>query len=251
MQRTVIDKELLDVPGSATRAEIEGNLRDIAAANRWLGGTSVVLGHLTRLIGRNTNRRPIRILDLATGCADIPAAIVRWASKRDIAVRITAVDKNPDVVRIARENTRMIPEIAVEQQNILTLPYPPRAFDFVTCSQIIHHLSSEEVVTVLRTANRLSTQGIVVSDLHRRPFCISLAGLGSHLLSNRLSRHDARVSFPNAFTPQEIRELAEAAELVCYTLYAHWPCRTALVVDKRGTACKSERVQAYHALAVV
>lgn len=230
MERALVGKELLDLPGAATREEIRSNLRDIAFANRWLGGTAVVLGHLKKMLGRVGEAR---ILDLATGLGDIPVAIVRWARRNGMAVQITAVDNNPTVVEFACEYTRDYPEIRIERRNILELPYEDSSFDFVTCSQTIHHLSNREVEEVFRAANRLSAKGIVVSDLRRRTFCRYLAGIASVFVPNRLSRHDGRISFKNAFTPEEIEELAEQAGLSGYRVRLHGPCRLALVADKR------------------
>ena len=231
MQRTLVGKELLDLPGSATREEIRGNLRDIAFANRWLGGTSVVLGHLRDMLG---GMESVRVLDLATGFADIPMAIVRYARRHGINVEITAVDNNPTVVELACEHSSSFPEISIEQRSMLDLPYGDASFDFVTCSQTIHHLSNQEVEEVLRSANRLATKGIIISDLRRRPFCRYFAAAASMLMANRLTRHDGRLSFKNAFTPQEIEELADKAGLLPYRVYSHGHCRQALVVDKRN-----------------
>lgn len=233
MERTLVGKEFLDLPGSATREEIRGNLRDIAFANRWLGGTSVVLGHLRKLAA---GMESVRVLDLATGLADIPAAVVRYARRHGIAIEITAVDSNPTVIELAREHASAFPEIVVERRSILDLPYGDASFDFVTCSQTIHHLSNEEVEQVLRSANRLATKGIIISDLRRRPFCRYFAALASMLMANRLTRHDGQISFKNAFTPEEMEELAEKAGLASYKVHLHGPCRLALVVDKRPAA---------------
>jgi len=241
--RVLVQREMLDLPRQATRSEVEQNLRDIMAANRWLGGTSVVMRHLSHLIGPNPARQPIRILDLATGAADIPIAVAEWARTSGITVQITAVDANPEVVEFARRNARLFPEIRVDRQDVLLPAYRSREFHFVTCSQVLHHLTNEQAVCVLRAANRLSSQGIVISDLRRRTMCASAAWLGSHLLTNRLSRHDARISFQNAFTPREMRELAEKAGFPCWALHLHGPCRLALIVDKRTTACQPERAR--------
>lgn len=237
VERTLVERELLDLPDGVTPAEVEGNLADNAATNRWLGGTSVVLRHLSRLASAQPAGQAVRILDMATGGGDIPIAIVQWAQRMGISVRVVAVDSNPVVVEIARRNTRDYPEISVEQQDILNLPYKGRGFDFVTISQALHHLSNDQAAAVLRAANRLASQGIIVSDLRRSSFSTGLASLACHFIPNRLSRHDARVSFQNAFTPDEIRELADKAEIPCYTLHTHGPCRLALVVDKRAMIC--------------
>lgn len=234
----LIEKELLDIPSLATRREVEGNLVDIAAANRWLGGTSAIMRSLSHLICMPPAHQPVRMLDCATGGADIPIAIAMWARKMGVAVQITSVDNNPMVVEIARQNTREYPEICVDRQNILMLPYEDQSFDFVTISQALHHLNDVEVVQALRSANRLTTQGIVVSDLRRCPLCIQLANLASLFVTNRLSSHDARLSFRNAFTKAELIELAGRADIPPFTLHFQGPCRIVMVVDKRNIVCE-------------
>ncbi len=219
-------------PGAA-RSEVEAYLRDVALANRWLGGTAVVMRHLPRLIGDKPAHQPVRILDLATGGADIPIALVEWARARGIAVRITAIDNDEQVVEAAKRRVEAYPEVSIELRDARLLPYPPHSFDFVVCSQIMHHLDRYEALGVLRAARTIASQGIVVSDLHRRPLCLALGWAGSRLIRNPLSREDARISFESAYTVEELEDLADTVPLPCWEIYRHGPCRLALVADMR------------------
>jgi len=242
----MVHEELLD-ESDATRSEIEGHVKNITMANRLLGGTDAVMKPLTRLIGRKPAREPVRILDLGTGAADIPITIDQWARRHGIAVRILALDSDPTVVDIARRNTREFPDISIDLIDIRTLPYRNRSFEYVICSQVIHHLDTPDVIGVLRSMCRLATQGIVVSDLHRRPFCIGAAWVGSRLVSNRLSRKDAAYSFRSAFTPAELEELAVQANLPCWEIHKYGPCRLVLVMDMRSMECRRNPVPPCHA----
>ena len=67
--------ELLDLPDQDL-PELERCLRDLAWINRFLGGTRVIFRHLPRLVAGLSP--PVRILDVATGYADIPRAVARW-----------------------------------------------------------------------------------------------------------------------------------------------------------------------------
>src|SRR3712207_8990927 len=52
----------------------------------------------------------IRIIDLATGSADIPRAILRWADRRGFDVRIVGVDRHgvtAGAARADRKSTRL------------------------------------------------------------------------------------------------------------------------------------------------
>lgn len=173
-------------------------------------------------------------MDVATGSADIPVQIVRWARRHGIAVCITAVDKNPIIVEIAREYVRPYPEISISQQDALQLPFKDYSFDFVTCSQIIHHLPAEDAIRLLRSANRIALQGIIVSDLRKRTLCTLASDAISFFIKNRLSKHDLRTSFRNAFSLPELFMIAREAGIPCLSIHFHGPCRIAMVVDKRA-----------------
>lgn len=241
MERIVLGDNLADIHDSASSKEIAGNLRDIRLCNRILGGTGVVLHHLTRLIGDSPLRQPVKILDMATGSADIPVAVVKWARKRHISVRITALDRHPIVAKLAGELAKDFREITVEQQDIHQLKHHDCSFDFSICSQILHHMDNEGAARILRTANRLGALGVVVSELQRRSLSICLSAVLCGLMRNRLARLDARVSFRNAFTKSDLVEIAQVCDLPFFEVYEHGPFRLALVVDKRTAMRRHEK----------
>ena len=74
--------------------------------NRWLGGSKAVLSHLKAWSRRWKPGQTIRILDIATGCADIPIAIHQWARKAGHDVRIVGIDLHETALQIAAEGVR-------------------------------------------------------------------------------------------------------------------------------------------------
>ncbi len=224
--------ELMDDP-VVDPAELARSLGDIRAVNRWLGGTRAMLGHLDRMVSR-LPARPIRVLDVATGSADIPRAIAALARERRWEMEIVATDFHPQTVAIARERLRGVPHLRVEQADALELPYADGAFDFALCSNALHHFDGADAVRVVRELNRVAAWGFVVSDLCRsRP-----ALLGAKLLAatvwrgSRMTRHDGPLSVRRAFTAAELRQLAEAAGLRGARIRTHPMFRLALVVDR-------------------
>src|SRR5438045_4777828 len=96
-------KELLDSSDRFSEREIETTLRDIRRANVFGLGTWVIKHHLARLLEDHPRERPVRVLDLATGSADIPQAICRWADEAGYTVSFVATDISEPIVRVARE----------------------------------------------------------------------------------------------------------------------------------------------------
>src|ERR1700691_2872327 len=119
--------EIMDRPGNDV-ALLRADLHVLESINRFLGGRRIALDHLNEFL-EVTPMSSLNILDLATGSADIPRTIVEWARRRGVHVAITAVDGNPDILRMAREQCAVYPEIRLEQHDLLAHPYPTAGFD--------------------------------------------------------------------------------------------------------------------------
>ena len=227
--------ELLDMPGSVPAATLAHNLRDIRRVNRFAGGTAVVLRHLPRFLVDVPRETPITLLDIATGSADIPLALVRWGSKRGYDFRITATDVSDDVLTVAREVAAGTPQIVVEACDARALPYEDGAFDVALCSLALHHFPRDEAVQVLREMGRVARHGIIVNDLVRTwPGYVGAWLLGNATTRNRLTRHDAPLSILRAWTPDELRAMAKEAGLRDATVTTHAFWRMAIVAPGPG-----------------
>lgn len=231
--------ELLDRP-DLPADELAHNLRDIRRVNRYFGGTAVVMAALPGLIAEIPADRPVTLLDLATGSADIPIAIVGACRQRGRAVEIVATDISPDVLANARAATRDYPEIRIEEMDARAIPLPDRAVDIALCSLALHHLPPAEATSVLREMNRVSAVGFIVNDLVRSRRGYLGAWTAAHLTTtNRLTRHDAPLSVERAYTPAELDAmLADAG--VCGAAIRTHPWFRMSAVMRRNADCLSD-----------
>ena len=205
-------EELLDAPRH-DMAELTESLGHVASVNRWLGGVSAALKYIKPLFREDGSA--IRILDIATGSADIPVAIARYARKRGAAAEIIATDVHPQMLAAARLRCHAFSEISIQQADALALPYKDASFDAVLLSLALHHFEGADQLRVLREMARVSRNIIVVNDLART----RLNYLGSRLLQmtawrhNRLTSHDGPLSVLRSFTVRELQDLAARAGL--------------------------------------
>src|ERR1039457_249403 len=153
--------EIMDRAGNEPRL-LRADLRVLEDINRFLGGYRIPLLYLRKLSDSLRSAKTLTILDLATGAAAVPRAIVIWARSRRVDVAITAVDGNPEILRIARENTADWPEIRVEQHDLLALPYPAASFDVVICSLTLHHFSEPDAVAILQRIHDITRGGWII-----------------------------------------------------------------------------------------
>ncbi|MGB4782814.1 methyltransferase domain-containing protein [Candidatus Methylomirabilis sp.] len=222
--------ELLDRPDNSD-GEIRENLRDLERLNRYFGGVRIALLHLGRMVGERS-QNPLTILDIATGGADIPRAICRWARKRKLTVAIEAVDRGDQVLAAATDWSRDFPEIRLRGVQVPPLPYPDHSFDYVIASLFFHHLNEVEGILMLREMARVARRGLLVNDLLRSRLACLLTAMTTRLLSgNRLTHHDGPMSVLRGFRPQELRGMATKAGLANVRLSHHPWFRIALTKE--------------------
>lgn len=212
---------------------LEADLANLRLLNRLLGGRRAVLTGLRRLMGRKKVPE-ISLLDVGTGSGDIPAAIVRWAKRRELTVRIVGVEADPITATAARRLTRSLPEISVVQGDARSLPFKPASFDIVLCSQLLHHFSEPEIVSLLRAWSGFARQAILVSDLVRHP----VAYVGIRLLTllfacNEMTRTDAPLSVRRSFTIPEWSGLLRQAAIGGVRLWPVFPFRLLALLSLR------------------
>jgi ubiquinone/menaquinone biosynthesis C-methylase UbiE len=228
------EAELMDEP-DLDPEELAGNLRDIRRVNRLLGGTAIVLRHLPVLTAAAPRGRCLTLLDLATGSADIPVAISRWAKRNGQAMTIVASDASEQMLADARRQVSGSPKISLVRYDARAVPLPDGAFDIVTCSLSLHHFPPDEAVRVLGEMRRLARIGFIVNDLRRSRLGYVAALLaGRATTRNRLTRHDAPLSVLRAYTPDELRDLLRRAGVTDAAISTHPWFRMAAVWTAGG-----------------
>lgn len=215
--------------------ELAENFRDIERVNGLLGGTAIILRHLPSLMTGIPAKQPVTILDLATGSADIPVAIVRWARRRNLDVSIMASDYSPVILDLARARTAAFPEIRLERFDARAVPLPDNYVDIVLCSLSLHHFDPDSSVQVLGEMRRLGRHGFILNDLRRGRLGFAAAWVASRVTTrNRLTRNDAPLSVRRAFTPQELAALLDRAGAEGATISTHPWFRMAAVAAREG-----------------
>ena len=222
-----LDDEMMD--REQPLCDLRENFRDIGTINRLFGGLSLVLKHLSPFLEGDD----VSVLDVATGGADVPRAILRWGRNRGHKISVSAVDANPAVLNIAREATRSEPAISLLEGDARQLPFADNSFDLVLLSLTLHHFDDTTAERVLREMMRVARRGIIVNDLSRAYLPAGLIWLTTRLLGmNRMTKNDAPLSVLRARTPDEYRRLAVSAGLQRAKVCRHAFWRVAVVATK-------------------
>lgn len=224
--------EWMDEPDVDPR-NLARSLRFLRAINRLLGYTRQLLDRLDVFAAGWRRGETIRIVDIGTGSADMPVAILRWADARGYHVRCTGVDLHAKTARAARDASAD-PRLTIVRADALHLPFHDDAFDYAITSTFLHHLDTDDVAAVLTHMNRVARRGVVIADLVRSPSAYAGIKLLT-CLANPLVRHDGPASIAQAFTESEVLSLRDRAGLT-YTRYdEHFASRFVLWGEKRSS----------------
>ncbi|MGN7457701.1 methyltransferase domain-containing protein [Paenibacillus pasadenensis] len=229
-------KEWLDEEGAVEPQELERSLREVWAVNRYLGGNPPLLRHLERLLDRagkaGPAARPLRVLDVATGLADQPLAVHRWAAARGWRLRVTGVEISPAIAELARRRTAANADITIDVADGRRLPYADGSFDVAFSNLALHHLSDADAVAMLSELQRVARHGWVVTDLERHPLAYGAARLlALAVWRSPVTRHDGPLSVRRSYTADEALELLGRAGLNGAAVRRHFPWRLALLSD--------------------
>jgi ubiquinone/menaquinone biosynthesis C-methylase UbiE len=196
--------ELIDGPVESPR-ELEGSFRDIALINRRFGGTAAVRFALRGLDAGS-------LLDVASGIADIPKAILESARRGGKRLAVTCLDNNETLVALARDRNAGDPDMTFVCGDGTALPFADGAFDVAMCNLALHHFAPDAAIALLRELRRVSRLTPIVTDLSRSRLTLLAAyAFIAFFTRNRLTCNDAPLSARRAYTQAEAVELARRA----------------------------------------
>ena len=227
------EKELMDLRGNSAKL-LAGDLRNLRILNRYLNGSRSVVMALNHVLRRAPLQR-VSLLDVGTGSADIPAAVLARLRRRGVGGKIVGLEADPTTARIAAQRSANLSDIDIIQADAGAPPFSPGSFDFVVASQFLHHFSEAKINELLKQWAKLARRGIVISDLVRHP----VAYHGIRLLTQLATRNvmtltDAPLSVRRAFTFKEWRALLRQADIGPVEMFSVFPFRMAAVVSLGG-----------------
>lgn len=199
----------MDDPG-VDRDDLELSLRYLRGINKYFGGSGALISHLKRWSASWTKGRPVTLLDVATGSADIPLAARGWAERAGFDLKITGVDLHEGTLESARRHIGTRAGVTVVRGDAMRLveQFGEGSFDYVHAALFLHHLPDTGVERVLEGMNKVARRGIVWSDLVRSRwnyFVVSLSVVGQPLIV----RHDGKASVGAGFTRREVGALQD------------------------------------------
>lgn len=220
--------ELMDDPGLDPVEHVRA-LRGLQRINAWTRNASLAWRPIWQL-AQTRDSRPLRVLDVATGAADIPIGLWQRAAARGVELEIDACDISGTALDYAAANcARAQARVRLFRHDILQQDIAER-YDVVVCSQFLHHLTNEQAAEVLARMASAATHRVVVVDLVRSPLNWLQVWFATRMLTrSKVVHFDGPQSIRAAFTADELGTLATPCQFRALTIETRWPCRMMLV----------------------
>ena len=183
-------------------------LGDLQQVNTVSFGARPTLHWLRGLTDKHRGRT-LRIVDVGCGGGDMLRRIERWAKRRGLAVQLTGIDLNPDVIQAARAMTPASSRIEWISGDAYSYAEPA---DGVISALLTHHLEEEEIVRFLTWMESTALCGWYINDLCREAVPYRLFRLiAATARWHKAVRHDGPVSFRRSFREEDWQRMLAAA----------------------------------------
>lgn len=182
-------------------------IEGLAAWNRMVLAYRSFIAVLAPLLPTRA-RRPVRVLELASGHGEFALYLAAWARARGLALEVTGSDIGDDYVRLGAEKAarRGLP-VRFEKLDALALDIEDGAYDLVFNTQTLHHFSPPAVARLFAEAARAGRAAAFI-DGERSLGTLALVGLSTRALFSREMSHDAVISCRRFFAAGELLLLA-------------------------------------------
>jgi SAM-dependent methyltransferase len=217
--------------GAVPEAELAGAYRRLRTLNRLFGAAGPIRFGVVRLWTEAGGPGRLTVLDIGAGSGDVNRALLRWAERNRISLRIRLIDVREEACREAKRLFGRDERVEVERRDLFELP--ERAADIVTATQFVHHFGTDELPRVIRRMLDVSRIGVVIGDLRRHAVPWAAVWLTARLLTrNRCIREDAPLSVARGFRDEDWERLIREGGFRNLRYWRRLPYRYAVVIRK-------------------
>ncbi len=227
------EPELMDDPFVEEKA-LKIALSDISRVNKLLGGNSITVKAITKLINDTNLNKELVLLDLGCGDGEMLRIVADVCRKKNIKIKLIGVDLNDKSLGLAKSLSVLYPEIEYCKKNILQIDRSEFACDIIICTLTLHHLSCIEIKAVIQKAVELASLGIIINDLQRSKIAYYLFKIFSFFfIKGYIAKNDGLISIKRGFKKQELLSYAKGLNLQQYQIDWKWAFRYRWVIKTK------------------
>ena len=199
--------------------------------NRFLGGNTVTIKGLKKLLKNQSKNKTITIVDLGCGHGDILRDVAKFGRKNNYSFNLIGIDANFAAIEYAKELSKEYSELSFKTMDIFSEDFKKQSYDVVLCTLFLHHFKNEELISFLKNTIHKATIGVVVNDLHRHKLAYYLFKLIGFFIKNKMVREDGLTSVLRAFKRKDLENISKKIK-VHFSIQWKWAFRYLWILKK-------------------
>jgi len=220
--------ELLDA-ADIPFAHIQQNMQELNTINTYLGGHTISINGIKKILKKFRTDQPIVICEIGCGGGDNLKAVEEWSVRNNIQVRFIGVDLKATCIEFAQQQYPSL------KANWIVSDYKAIQFnddkpDIIFSSLFCHHFEDAELVSMLQWMRLNTRKGFFINDLHRHYLAYRSIKLITGIFSKSyLVKNDAPLSVARGFKKKEWQYLIKSAGITNCTIHWKWAFRHLIV----------------------
>lgn len=226
------DPEIMDdfnLKGDVLKASLD----KIAQINQLLGGNSLTLKGVVRLLEKTSDSDLITIMDVGCGNGDMLRKLADFGFENNLNLKLIGIDANEFTVNYAADLSRNYSNISYKKLDVLDEFFKEIKCDILLCTLTLHHFKNSEIVKLLISFYANSKLGFVINDLHRSSMAYRLFQLICFVFNlSEMPRKDGLTSILRGFKKDELIAFSENLKFKKYSIQWKWAFRYQWIVEK-------------------
>ena len=192
---------------------LRDTLNKLGSINKWLGGNSITIDGIQKLLKNQSKDRTYTIIDLGCGHGDILRLVADLGRKQGYNFKLIGIDANQDAIDYASELSLNYPELSFKNEDIFSESFYETDYDIALTTLFLHHFKDEDILNLLSRLLKKTSLGIVVNDLQRSEIAYGLFKLLGVVISNDMIKQDGLTSILRSFKREDLEQMSQRLNL--------------------------------------
>ncbi|NND61978.1 MAG: methyltransferase domain-containing protein [Flavobacteriaceae bacterium] len=190
--------------------QLELLLSDLSVVNSWLGGNSITLGGIQKLLNKFPKKESLTIIDVGCGDGEMLRRVHEAVNNESKDLELKGLDANEHILHLANSKSEAFKNITFQKVDITKDLGAIPPFDIALCTLFLHHLDDDDIIFLLNKLIEKARMGIIINDLHRSKWAFHLFKIFSRIaIKTDIAKHDGLVSIARAFKKHELLKIAK------------------------------------------
>ena len=180
--------------------DIKKNMQELDFINTWLGGHSITIKGLRKLVA---DKKAITVCEIGCGGGDNLVAIQKWCDKRNISIKCFGIDIKEECIAFAKQNKLLKNCTEWIASDYCKVEFEKKP-DIIFSSLFCHHFTEEELIKQIEWMKENCNSGFFINDLQRNIIAyFSILTLTKLFSNSYLVKNDAPLSVARGLIKKE------------------------------------------------